>query len=587
MFSSRFLTLLVHLGLLICCCSCIFSCSSLNGNYGHNPLIDDEFEDCGFEGPIPHIGKGSPISTMTFDFSSKEKAQQHAELWFNFLISPRAAGAHTGLFNRNDTREITLRGYNWFGLLPLVEHAFEKMHGLETVHWEIREPITETILRSIENNNPNCKIHYSFWTGRPGWTVVNSKLLYALKADIAYGYHENYGDMDFIFEVLSNASNLKELDICIHEDTCERGVGTPDAFPFLSHPSVRFPQLEVLKLNGYNLDERSDGGQSWSWRGKIDEWNELWRAWLDDDGGNDDEETEPPPRPSRPEDDGRTNLEAWLEAMDWSQLHTIHLAYPSHDTLNHLRGPTLPALRNLSITAGAGWGANQDEILSFVMTRTAQPLHCLSLQNIGAESGNKLLDNLSTSANLTQELRHFSFGAGGENVLFLDENKVSAFLAESSKIEHLDINLRRDVNRSMDAEGVFKGIVSCPTLKHLTLRFPSVSQDFESMDSGNAFGEQFGEMRGKENEGKDQGDEIDPLVNYEAALVLFKELRRWKKGVELEKLELCGGDWDNRNFYGIMGGPVSKVAYCWCGMSPGDADGREWCSQEMPDGFFK
>ena len=81
-------------------------------------------------------------------------------------------------------------------------------------------------------------------------------------------------------------------------------------------------------------------------------------------------------------------------------------------------------------------------------------------------------------------------------------------------------------------------------------------------------------MRGKENEGKDQGDEIDPLVNYEAALVLFKELRRWKKGVELEKLELYGGDWDNRNFYGIMGGPVSKVAYCWCGDEPGRC-GRE------------
>jgi hypothetical protein len=137
-----------------------------------------------------------------------------------------------------------------------------------------------------------------------------------------------------------------------------------------------------------------------------------------------------------------------MEAMDWSNLHTLHLGWPSKATLDRLRGSALPTLRHLSINAASGWAATQDEILSFVTNGTTNLLHSLSLQNMGAESGDKLIQTLTSLPNLTQELRYFSYGAGGENIFFLEQSKLSLLLAKSPILEHLDLSVPRDFNLS-------------------------------------------------------------------------------------------------------------------------------------------
>jgi hypothetical protein len=167
--------------------------------------------------------------------------------------------------------------------------------------------------------------------------------------------------------------------------------------------------------------------------------------------------------------------------MDWSNLHTLHLAYPSKTDLDRLRGPALPSLKHLSIKAAAGWGATQDEILSFVVNGTPNPLHSIPLQNMGAESGNEPPKSLNTSSTLTQELRQFSYGAGGENIFFLNQSRLSVLLVQSPSTEHLDVNVPRKFNMSMESGGLFNDILSTPTLKHLTLRFPSPDQHFAGM----------------------------------------------------------------------------------------------------------
>jgi len=565
MYTSRFCILWCTLGLFIITISGVFFCSGRSDFSRRHGLvlIDGEFEDCGFEGPLPGVyNDGSPIAKMTFDFS-KDRAEL-SELWLNFPISSRA---DPNAFNRDSVREITLKGNGWSGLLPLVEHAFSKMHGIEKVNWDIRQPVTDSILHSPEINNPDSKLHFSFHSrsGDPSFSLVNSTLLYAVKADISYAWNANYAPLDFVFAALSTAPNIKELDLFLYADGCDQGVGNPFAFSFLANPSARFSPLEVLRLDGYSLDERSDGGIAWAWRGKREEWDAKWKEHLDDD----DDDAEPPPFPERPADDGRTNLEAWMEAMDWSNLHTLHLAYPSKTDLDRLRGPALPSLKELSIKAGAGWGATQDEIHSFMVNGTSNLLHSISLQNMGAESGNKLLKSLTTSPTLTQELRQFSYGAGGENIFFLNESRLSALLARSPNIEYLDINVPRKFNMSIEGEGLFNDILSTPTLKHLTLRFPSPDQHFAGMGRWSELGDSYSEMRQKYMKGKDEGDETDPLINHATATKLFEDMRGRKKEAELERLEFYVGDWDHRFEHRLMGNLILRVAYWKCTVSYG------------------
>lgn len=99
---------------------------------------------------------------------------------------------------------------------------------------------------------------------------------------------------------------------------------------------------------------------------------------------------------------------------------------------------------------------------------------------MGAESGDKLIQTLTSLPNLTQELRHFSYGASGENIFFLEQSKLSLLLAKSPKLEHLDLNVPRDFNLSPNICGLLNDILSTPTLNHLTLRFPTPDEHFNA-----------------------------------------------------------------------------------------------------------
>jgi hypothetical protein len=127
MFASRLYALFCTLSLLVAPGSCIIRCPSLDdlSRSQDVPLIDGKFEDCGFEGPLMGNYSGrSSISELTFDFNKDGSGL--TEQILNFLISPKA--------DLNSVREITFKGHNWAGNLPLVEHAFSKMHSLKKVH---------------------------------------------------------------------------------------------------------------------------------------------------------------------------------------------------------------------------------------------------------------------------------------------------------------------------------------------------------------------------------------------------------------------------------------------------------------------
>jgi hypothetical protein len=211
-------------------------------------------------------------------------------------------------------------------------------------------------------------------------------------------------------------------------------------------------------------------------------------------------------------------------------------------------------------------GCPQDETLSFVMNGTTNLLHSLLLQNMGAESGDKLIQTLTSLTNLTQELRHFSYGAGGENIFFLEQSKLSLLLAKSPKLEHLDLNVPRDFNLSLNICGLLNDILSTPTLNHLTLRFPTPDEHFNAPGISYYEYEAWSQIT---NKSSDIYHEVDPLINFDTATKLFDDMREGKEGVEREELEFYVGEWDRRFDCGMLANHPLRVAYWRCTVGQG------------------
>jgi hypothetical protein len=110
----------------------------------------------------------------------------------------------------------------------LLIKAFDKVIDLERVDWEANAAIPKKILRSLEEKNPDCRLHYttspkhSNWGRISNWgsSIFGSKLLYSLKAEIVYAANPNFHDLDVVFNLLGSCPNLKELNLSISRWGC-------------------------------------------------------------------------------------------------------------------------------------------------------------------------------------------------------------------------------------------------------------------------------------------------------------------------------------------------------------------------------
>jgi hypothetical protein len=69
----------------------------------------------------------------------------------------------------------------------------------------------------------------------------------------------------------------------------------------------------------------------------------------------------------------KTNLDMWLELLDWSHLHRLHLISPSSETLWKLCDSTLPSLQHVVYSG--------NYIVDF-LANTSSPLTSLSLEQV-------------------------------------------------------------------------------------------------------------------------------------------------------------------------------------------------------------
>lgn len=544
---------------------------------------------------------------LEVDFSDPSSASKTIDT----LMSVRAHGP------RFYIREISVTGYPSLGDWTLLENVFAQLKNIEAVHWQAWKAIPPKIVRYIEQKSPSTRLHYtprfthkdpydSSLEPEPDWdpydnprdtnyelreerdrqhkldlkSIVNSTCLYALKANIEYNSDDNFDDLELVFDAISNAPNLRELDLHFSTTGCITG-HSPYAFDFLLRPLVRFPPLEVLRLTSYGLDEGSDGGYVWGWKDFPEDPRRSWN--YETDGL--------PSVPRRSGDDGRSNLDAWLEIMDWTNLHTLEITNPSPTTLKRLRGNVLPSLKHLALKGGSRSG-NSDlakATMSFIM-ETVQPLESLRLQpleafSLGAlgdaplqyktELWSSLLSLASLNTNIWRGLKRFSLG-NKENTAFIDQRAISTFLLKASKLEHLDLNIPRPSTGDWDHSN-YSYLLSSTTVSQLTLRFLTPDAHFAQIYDNDTIREEYRAVEKATNLFTPELDIIDPLVNTETVLQLFKGLRSEKQGGVLKKLEVYVGNWDKRSGCEMMD-PRTRVAFYECCVR---LDGKEVCEGEQ------
>jgi hypothetical protein len=315
---------------------------------------------------FPSLGVHIDALHLEVDFSDPSKARESVRNLLHILLAP--------VDYLDSISLVTVAGFEELGNWTLLGDVFDRLHKLEDVRWSAKTGVSTTILRHLENNNPSCRFHYEMQTQHVNshsqrvqdqitiWnydnatelsrletlererqhknreTVIGFSNLNSLRANIEYVSEPNYEDLFLVFDILATCPNLRILDLSMDYVGDNYGARTPQAFDFMSQPYIRFPSLEVLKIGGYNVNERSDGGYSWDWRNISLDWD-YENCHSDNPLGT----------PARRESDGRSQLDCWKECMDWSHFHTLEITLPSMDVLMGLRQDEIPALTFLSL----------------------------------------------------------------------------------------------------------------------------------------------------------------------------------------------------------------------------------------------
>ena len=477
------------------------------------------------------------LSHLELEFGTPESILRSHVLMRSLLGSPESV-------SRDGIREISVSGWQYPEEDTQLVHLFEGLTNLETVHWTANRAIPPSILRSLEVNSPTCSVHYTLGfqysadrrsRGPDTDSVLNSTILYALKAEIHYGGEANWSDLSLIFDILTSCPNLRELELNIQHYGCvvSRAVY---AFDFSSNPSVKFPPLEVLKLDGYRLDEESDGGFDWYFKDYLKpDFN--WTAWYE-------EEIDLPPLPVRNVSDGRNNLDCWLQAMDWSHLHTLELS-PSVLTLKKLEDAVLPRLKRVAFS---GTGDEFDNAIQEFLKQTVQPLESISLW--GLQPSDTLVEAIV--GRHADKLANLTLGSQS-GILPVSKGQLEILIKQCTKLRIANVNLprpkTRDVRWDLDT---LLSLTSLPDLEHLILRFPS--PDHKMYKRKYAFTDTLNPENVWINYKKfgSEGDIPDPHVNTSTLEELFTELRlsskqKGREKIALRKLEVYVGEWETRH----------------------------------------
>jgi len=168
--------------------------------------------------------------------------------------------------------------------------------------------------------------------------------------------------------------------------------GWRSAFDFSSNRNANFAPLEVLKLNGHNLE--STKNHEWA---KVPEYGNTFPEYETDEWDAFYEQMEVAKIEQISKESNRVNIEEWLDAMDWSKLHTLHLSDDSPEVVQHLSGSALPSLRHLSLSGIYNDLSHKTaSIHETSLSNTILPLESIAFRAISDLKPDTLIDIISS-----------------------------------------------------------------------------------------------------------------------------------------------------------------------------------------------
>ncbi|KAE9380861.1 hypothetical protein N431DRAFT_433090 [Stipitochalara longipes BDJ] len=314
----------------------------------------------------------------------------------------------------------------WPGDKALLSSVLHKLPSIKTLYWREGEPIPLDIVHFLETNHPHCQLHYEpdfgYWGPADGsirrhrhsrrklideellateeqnaqlarQSILNSTVLYSLKVQVSNGGRERDPSMmDLILQILTTCPNIKGLDISI-----SRGSGcviydTDDLYAFdFTSSNANLAPLESLTLDGYLLHAKPNGLKWREWETDHPERHILNAPWkylpdsainyigyskIKDWGGLQTSFVKRDTSLLKP--GTKTNIDVWLERMDWTHLRTLKMKDASRQGLDVLGGNILPSLRNVEFS---GYYSHHHAILDF-LSNSSFTLESIKLNGI-------------------------------------------------------------------------------------------------------------------------------------------------------------------------------------------------------------
>ena len=480
---------------------------------------------------------------------------------------------------RESVKSIKVDGFGSLANFTAISSALRLIKELNGLDWQNKAPIPDVLLDTLSAYHPDCKLHYdmqfSNWDmyaddyvpiqgvgdephrdvrAQTRRLIVGSINLHSLKAHIGYGSQPDSESLTLVHDILTGCPNLRKLDLRISHAGCVIDWPQPYSFDF-TKSTASFAPLEVLKLRAYRLDDPYNGeilryGRAypaeddlrWPWN-SLPTWmvHRLWdwfepllydiiqKPWT--------------PKPDKCPSGNYcehnftaiTNLDGWLERMDFSKLHTVDLGSMSVVSLLKLQNAgVLTSVSNLHIHGGNKCFA---DLLPEFVNALGKPLSTLCLSNIDLPNFDRALPAIAkhgpslTSLHLTEhqesrlhwchqnnpgtesslQCRAFGRGTWYDPHLYLNTSSLLSLSSACPKTRNLDIDLNRDATTLASD---LSAIGSLPDLSSLTLRFESPT--FQRTRAGI-----------RPSDPRSNADILfDPLFNRQTVLNMFQKLRR-------------------------------------------------------------